>query len=405
MSGLRVLKEVVLTNKSVILRCDFNISVLENGDIIDDSRILSSLETIKYLLSVGAKIIIISHFGRPELRDFFTDKFSLRNICNRLSELLDFNVNFISGNLFEEETLRQVTSFNYGKILMLENLRFYKEEELNDLIFSKRLSEFGNVYVNDAFSCSHRNHASIIGIAKFLPSFSGFNLEREILTIKNIFSQKNINLLSIIGGSKISTKINIVKSLLKKTKYLFLCGGMANTFLASLGFNIGNSIFEKDFISLVNDIMKMAKDYNCEIIFPSDVMVSNSAKRSILSRICDLKDIQNEDVIVDIGPNSIFKILEKIKNSSHVMWNGPIGIYEIDEFSIGSSFLSRIIAKETSEGKIISVAGGGDAVSCIKKTGLQSQFSYISTGGGAFLEYIENFSLPGIDILFGKIDL
>ena len=398
---LRLVKDVSVTNKSVILRCDLNVP-MKDSVIIDKSRIIASLETIKYLMSSGAKIIIISHFGRPEGK--MNEKYSLLPVCKALSEILNHNIHFIS-DITSQDSIQKVHKLPYGDIVMLENLRFHKEEEDGCDEFAQKIAEYGNIFVNEAFSCSHRDHASITKITKFLPSFAGINLAKEIFQIDKILNNQNEKIMSLVGGGKVSSKINLLTNLVQKSQILALGGGMANTFLAAKGIDIGLSFDEKDQISKAIEIMDLAQKNNCEIILPQDVMISESFDAPENSKICNIQEISKRGMILDIGHKTLCSIENAMSEVQNVIWNGPFGVYENPPFNIGSISLARIIAEKTSRGLIKSIVGGGDAVACATLSGLAQEFTFISTAGGAFLEYLEGNSLPGIDVLKGGIDL
>lgn len=396
---LRLISDVPVTSKSVILRLDLNVPISsEDFSILDDSRILASLDTIKYLFASGAKIIIISHLGRPSGIDI---AFSLKTIAKHLQSLLGIEVHFFDS--ISEKSLQRVTQLPYPCIAMLENLRFYDGEEECDENFSRLLSFYGNIYVNDAFACSHRSHASITGIANYIPAFAGFGLIKEMQNLEKLYSAKS--LCTIIGGGKVSTKIEVLKALVQKSKNLIVAGGMANTFLVARGKHIGSSFNEKEYVNVAKEILVEAKNHNCNIYLPQDYIVINSADLRADAKIASSDSITSLDSIVDIGPNSIGDIMKILELSDFVMWNGPLGIYEEYPFDCSSIMLARIIASLTEAQKIFSFIGGGDSIACINKARLTTRFSFVSTGGGALLEYIANSNLPGIDAISGKINL
>ncbi len=393
------LKDCVVTNKNVLLRVDINVPIADNK-IIDDTRIRAVVPTIEYLVQNKAKTIIIAHFGRPEGQ--FNSKMSLSAILPRLKELLpQYKINFID-DCFGDKVREAVENTNYGEIILLENLRFYKGETKNDPEFTEFLASLGNLYVNDAFSCSHRSHSSITGIATKLKSCAGFLMGSELENLNKIFNSNDDRITAIVAGSKVSTKIDLLNSLSKKVKNIIVGGAMANTFFYALGYNIGKSLCEKELKNTALDIIDNCKKNNCNLVLPTDLVTTDNLSDQQIIRNCEVKDlsmIDDNDIIADIGFETIANISTILKNSNKVIWNGPVGAFEIKPFNNGSEMLARLIALLTKQGKIISIAGGGDVVAAVNGAGLFNQFSYISTAGGAFLEWLEGKDLPGIVIL------
>jgi phosphoglycerate kinase len=387
------LQDQIVTNKNILLRVDFNVPV-KNGIILDDIRIKKCLPTLKYLLKNQAKIIIASHFGRPKGQK--NPDFSLKIIFQRLKELLqDVTINFID-DCIGKKVEKTVEKTNYGEILLLENVRFYEGETKNDPEFSQKLASIANLHINEAFSCCHRAHSSIVGVADYIKSCAGFLLQDEIDNLNNILGQPKKPMLAIIGGSKISTKIDLLNNLIKKADYIFVAGGMANTFLAAKGKNIGKSIVEQDLTNIALQIMENAKKFGSKIILPIDVANCTNLDNISDFKISDIDNISNNQIIADIGPKTLTYLEEIISKTNIIVWNGPLGITEIKEFATGTNNLAQIIANKTSSNKITSVAGGGDIVSALNKANLSNKFTYISTAGGAFLEWLEGKKLPGI---------
>ena len=313
-----------------------------------------------------------------------------------MQELLsEAKINFIE-DCIGEKVEQAVEKTNYGEILLLENLRFYQEETENDPDFAQKLSSLANLHINEAFSCCHRAHASIVGVANYIKSCAGFLLQDEIDNLENLLSQPKKPILAIVGGSKISTKIDLLNNLIKKADYIFVAGGMANTFLYALDKNIGKSIFEKDLAPIALEIMANAKKYGSKIILPSDIASSSNLDDISDFKISDINDISDQEIIADIGPKTLKILEEKLNTVKTLIWNGPLGITEIKEFAAGTNNLAKIVAHKTGKGELISVAGGGDIVSALNKANLAEQFTYISTAGGAFLEWLEGKELPGI---------
>ncbi len=386
-------KKLVLKNKKVLLRVDLNVP-MNNGAITETTRIEKILPTINYLLEKEAKIIIISHVGRPKGK--VVNEMSLEPISNKLSQFLNKKILF-KKFLINEDTINQIKEIKNASIIMLENIRFHKGEEENEENFSKQISSLGDIYVNDAFSCSHRSHASIEGITKYMPSFFGLQIIEEINALKRLTSEIKKPISCIIGGSKISTKINIIKNLIKIFDNIIIVGGMANTVLKFKGINIGRSINEVDKNNLVKEIFEDSIKYNCEINCPLDVVVSN--KLDGLGKGKELDEIENDDMILDIGPKTISSIEKIINKSNTILWNGPAGYFENPNFENGTKKISQMISDKTIRDNIFSVVGGGETVAAINKYSKIDSFTFVSTAGGAFLEFLEGKTIPGIKAL------
>ena len=382
-----------LKGKKVLLRVDLNVP-MKNGAITETSRIEKILPTIKLLLKKQAKIIIISHIGRPNGK--VVEGMSLKPISDKLSFFLKKEVLF-NKRVIDENIHLEINKISNGSIIMLENIRFNKGEESNDEEFSKKISNLGDIYINDAFSCSHRAHASIEGITKYIPSYFGLQIAEEIGALKKITSEIKKPISLIIGGSKISTKINIINNLIKKFNNIIIVGGMANAVLKHAGINIGKSICEHDSDHLIKEIIENSKKYNCEIIIPEDVIVSESLDGKGKEK--NLNEIEEDEMILDIGSKTINLIEKIINNSNTVLWNGPAGYFENPNFQNGTKKILELISKKTESNKIFSIAGGGETVAAINKFKKIDTFTFVSTAGGAFLEYLEGKELPGIKAL------
>jgi len=385
-----------LEGKRVLLRVDFNVP-LNNGSITEFSRIEKVLPTIKFLISKKAKIIIISHIGRPKgkvLPDLTLEPIALK-LKNLLSEKVTFLNETIGLNVIEKSK-----KISNGEVLLLENLRFHKEEELNSEHFAKELSKIGDIYVNEAFSCSHREHASVSEITNHITSFAGQQLLGEVNAIKILTEDPKKPISCIIGGSKISTKIGVLNNLAKKMDSIIIVGAMANNFIKYKKYNIGKSLYEKNAESLIENIIKQSDLHGCKLIIPKDVIVTKDYNSKGMLKSLD--EIDNTDLILDIGNKSIDAIFKIIDNSKTVLWNGPAGYFEIDEFSKGSRKIAKKIFENTKNKSLLSIAGGGDTVAAINKFNCYDGFSYISTAGGAFLELLEGKALPGIKALEKK---
>ena len=382
-----------LKDKKVLLRVDLNVPI-KDGTITETSRIEKIIPTIKLLIEKEAKIIILSHIGRPKGK--VIREMSLEPISKKLASLLNKEILF-NNKLINENTISEVNKITNGSIMMLENIRFNEGEELNDKEFAKKISNLGDLYVNDAFSVSHRSHASVEGITKYIPSYYGLQITEEINALKKITSEIKKPVTLIVGGSKISTKIKIINNLIKKFNNIIIVGGMANTMLKHTGSIIGKSICENDCESLIKEILEKSNKYNCKITCPLDVVVSKKLEGSGKNK--DIKEINKDDIILDIGPKTIASIKKIINDTNTVLWNGPAGYFENSNFQNGTKQILEIIEQKTKNDNIFSVAGGGETVAAINKFNKLNSFTFISTAGGAFLEYLEGKYLPGIRAL------
>ena len=385
-------KGLDLNNKKILIRLDLNVP-LNGANIIDTNRIDKTIPTLQYLLKNKAKIIILSHIGRPNGK--IVNELSLKPVCNELEKKLNQKISFITG------TINKIKIENFfserNNIVMLENLRFFKEEESDDVIFAEDLAKLADIYVNEAFSCSHRKHASVHSITKFIPSYSGIQLEAEVNSLIKITSNIKRPISCIIGGSKISTKIAVIKNLIDKFDNIIFVGGMANNILKFKEYQIGNSIYEKNVDQIVSEIFNLSEKKNCKVFFPLDVSTGKSVnEKSIVKK---LTEISNDDMILDIGPETIKMIKNIINNSNTILWNGPAGYFENPEFSKGSKEIAKQIIVRKKENKIYCVSGGGDTVAALNNFGLAKDFDFVSTAGGAFLEFLEGKELPGIKAL------
>ena len=386
-------QNLILKGKKVLLRVDLNVPI-KNGAITETSRIEKIIPTIKLLIEKEAKIIILSHIGRPKGK--VVKGMTLEPISKKLCSLLNKKILF-NNNTINEQTLFEVNKIENGSIMMLENIRFNEGEEINDTEFSKKISELGDIYVNDAFSVSHRSHASVEGITKHIPSYFGLQIAEEINALKKITSEIKKPITLIIGGSKISTKIKIINNLIKKFNNIIIVGGMANTMLKYTGSNVGKSICEHDCKSLIKEILQNSNKYNCKITCPLDVVVSKNLEGNGTNK--DLKEIEEDDIILDVGSKTIDSIKKIINQTNTVLWNGPAGYFENPNFQNGTKQILDIIEQKTKKDNIFSVAGGGETVAAINKFNKSNSFTFVSTAGGAFLEFLEGKDLPGINAL------
>ena len=386
-------KNLILKGKKVIVRVDLNVP-MKNGSITEVSRIVKILPTLKLLIEKEAKIIILSHIGRPKGK--IVNGMSLEPISKKLSDLLNIEILF-NKNEINEKTLVEVNKIPNGSVMMMENIRFYEKEEQNDSFFSKKISNLGDIYVNDAFSCSHRAHSSSEGITKYIPSYCGLQFIEEVNALKKITSKITKPITCIIGGSKISTKIKIILNLIKNFDNIIIVGGMANAILKNTGTNIGKSMCDDGYKDLVEEILKKSKIHNCQIYYPLDVVVSKELNGN--GTIKEVNEINNDEMILDIGPKTITAIKNIVDDSNTVLWNGPAGYFENPNFANGTKEILEIITNRKSKGKIYAVAGGGETVAVINKFNKLDSFNFVSTAGGAFLEYLEGKELPGIKAL------
>ena len=394
MSKLKALNENFnLSDKKVILRVDLNVPMQE-GKVTDKSRINKIVPIIKSLINKKAKIILISHMGRPKGK--IDKKLSLKPLSFILEKLIKSKVHFSEKNI-GQIAKESTNKINNGEVLLLENLRFNKEEELNSVAFAKELSELGDIYINEAFSCSHRAHASVCEITKHVDSYAGKSLIEEINAIKMLTNSAKKPVVCIIGGSKISTKIGVLTNLIKKMETIVIVGAMANNFIKHKGYNIGNSLYEKGQENLLKNIIEQCKVNNCNLVIPEDVVVAKNNKDK--GQLKNVSKIEDKDLILDIGEKTINEIYKVIDSAKTILWNGPAGLFETKEFSIGSNKIAQKINENTKNKSLISIAGGGDTVAAINKFGCSDGCSYISTAGGAFLELLEGKILPGIKVL------
>jgi len=382
-----------LSQKNVLLRLDLNVP-LKNGFVTDETRINKIIPVINLLIEKKSKIIIVSHVGRP--KGEVNKILSLKPICLNLEKKLNKKIRLFDDNIFK---LKKDDLFKRPneQIVFLENIRFYKEEEQNDTSFAKHLAGLADLYVNDAFSCSHRAHASVSKITEFLPSFAGLQLETEINALKKVTTEIKKPITCIIGGSKILTKIDIIKNLIPKFDNIIIVGGMANNIIKYKGNNIGKSIKEENCETIIKNIFETSKNNSCEITIPEDVLVGKTINDK--SKVKELDNIKDDDLILDIGPKTINKIQNIINNSETVLWNGPAGYFENPNFANGSYEIAKAIIKKNNDNSIYSVVGGGDTIALINQIDAIKSFNFVSTAGGAFLEYLEGKELPGIKAL------
>jgi len=391
---MKNIHDALIKGKRVLIRVDFNVPLDEDFNITDNSRIIAALPTIKKIISCGGKAIIISHLGRP--KGGFEEKFSLKHIVKHLSKLINRTVRF-SCDCIGESAANDISKMENGDVLVLENLRFYKEEKLGDIKFAKQLAELADIYINDAFGTAHRSHASTAIIADYFPNnkYFGLLLSGEVESLEKALTTPKRPLTAIIGGAKITGKIDVIKSLFDKVDNLIIGGGMAYTFAKACGGNIGKSLFEEEKVSLAMELIEVAKNKGVNLLIPSDSVNANDFKNDAKTNITDVKNIADEYIGLDIGPKSIATFSGVIKNSKTIIWNGPMGVFEMVNFSKGTKEIGEAICEATESGAF-SLVGGGDSVAALKRFGLADKVSYVSTGGGAMLKYLEGKELPGV---------
>lgn len=391
----KTIRDLSFKGKRVFVRVDYNVPMDKAGNITDDTRISATLPTLRYLLEQGASLILGAHFGRP--KNGPAPEFSLAPVATHLSSLLGKKVKFAAecvGPVAEAAA----QALQPGEVLMLENLRFHSEEEKNDPLFAKGLAALADIAVNDAFGVSHRAHASVEGITKFLPAVAGFLMEKELDFLGRAVTNPERPYVAIIGGAKVSDKIGVIANLLTKVDALLIGGGMANTFIAAQGFSVGKSLVEPDKIPLAKDLIAQAKTSGVKLLLPSDVVVAEKFAADAANRVVAVDAIGPEEMALDIGPASSAAFAEALANAKTIVWNGPMGVFEMDAFAKGTEFVAQAVAHS----QAVSIVGGGDSVAALEKVGLADQITHISTGGGASLEFLEGKVLPGVAALADK---
>lgn len=393
----KTLKDFDFKGKRVLVRCDFNVPMDDNQNITDDRRIVSSLPTIEYLMKEGAKVILMSHLGRP--KGEANPKYSLLPVAKRLSELLNKDVVFAKDDLVVSDKVKEeISKLNEGDVALLENTRFRKEEEKNEENFAKELASLGDIYVNDAFGTSHRAHASNVGVSTHLPSAVGFLVEKEISIMGKALEDPERPFVAILGGAKVSDKISVIENLLEKVDSILICGGMAYTFLKAKGYEIGQSLLEEDKIDLATNLMEKAKEKNVKLLLPVDVVVAKEFKNDTEFKTVEIDEIPVDWMGLDIGEETLRVFTEEIKKAKTVVWNGPCGVFEMENFSKGTYGIAKALA----ESEATTIVGGGDSASAIEKAGYADKVTHVSTGGGASLELLEGKVLPGIAAISDK---
>ncbi len=394
----KTIRDISVSGKRVLVRVDFNVPIGKDKQVEDDTRIRESLPTIEYLLSQGAKVILMSHLGRPKGK---SPEFSLAPVAKRLSELLQKPVHFAS-DCIGAEAESAVSALQNGEVLLLENVRFYKEEEANDSEFAKKLASLGDVYVNDAFGTAHRAHASTEGVTKFIQTaVAGFLIEKELQYLGKVTLNPQRPFVAILGGAKISGKIDVLEKLLEKVDTILIGGAMIFTFFKAQGLKVGKSLVEDDKLDIAKTILEKAQSRNVKFLLPVDVVIADKFEQTANTKTVTIDAIEDDWMGLDIGVETIKRYRHEILNAKTVVWNGPMGVFEIDQFATGTFEIAKALAEATQHGAI-TVVGGGDSASAIAKAGLEKAVTHVSTGGGASLEFLEGKTLPGIAALNEK---
>ena len=391
---LKNLTRESLEGKRVIVRVDFNVPLNEKLEITNDVRIKRTIPTIDFLLRHKAKVILMSHLGRPKGK--IVNHLSLEPVAKHLGKLLGKTVKKLD-DCIGEEVKKDIFKMQDGDIVILENLRFHKEEEKNDPIFSKQLAALADIYVNDAFGTAHRAHASTVGIAKFLPSYAGFLIEKEIDVLSKLLKNPEKPFVVILGGAKVTGKIEVVQNLIHKANSILISGGMGFTCLKAMGFSVGNSIIEDYDLEIVRKMLKNAEEKGTKIILPSDFLVVKNISPDAETEMVKVDSIPEDTTAVDIGEETISLFKNELEKAKTIFWNGPVGIFEIDQFAHGTNQIAITLAEM--KGKAITIVGGGDSITALEKVGLSSSISYLSTGGGASLKFLGGSKLSGIEML------
>jgi len=387
--------DVEVRGKRVLVRADFNVPLDEQGQITDDTRIRASLPTLEYLVKEGARVVLASHLGRPKGK--VNPKYSLAPVAKRLSELLGQEVPLV-GDCVGNVALAAVSKLQDGQVLLLENVRFHVEEEKNDPTFARELAKLAELFVNDAFGTAHRAHASTEGVTRYIPAFAGLLMQKEVEFMGNALERPERPFVAIIGGAKVSDKIGVIENLLEKVDALIIGGGMANTFLKAQGFKVGKSLLEEEKVELAKQLIEKAKAKGVELELPIDVVVAKAFEADAPHRTVSVSEIQEDEMALDIGSASAERFASRISTARTVIWNGPMGVFEMDAFAKGTERVAQAVASCGG----ITIVGGGDSVAAVEKMGVADKMTHISTGGGASLEFLEGKVLPGVAALQDK---
>ncbi|MBR0428311.1 MAG: phosphoglycerate kinase [Clostridia bacterium] len=392
----KTVKDIDLKEKKVLVRCDFNVPMDENRNITDNRRIVAALPTIKYLLEQNCKIVLCSHLGRP--KGEFKPEFSLAPVAKELSKQLNMDV-VMAKDVIGEDATKKAKKLKNGEILLLENLRFHREETDNDPEFAKKLASYGEIFVNDAFGTAHRAHASTEGVTKYLPAVSGFLIEKELEFLGNALENPKRPYVAILGGAKVSDKIGVIDSLLEKVDTLMIGGAMAYTFFKAQGYSVGDSLCEEDKCDLALELMAKAKEKGVKMVLPIDTKIGKEYKPDTESKTVAWTDIPDGWQGFDIGEKTIEMFRKELNGAKTIVWNGPLGLFEFDQFAVGTDAIAHKLANLNDA---ITIVGGGDSAAAVEKAGLADKISHVSTGGGASLEFLEGKKLPGIEALLDK---
>ncbi|SDK71567.1 phosphoglycerate kinase [Natronincola ferrireducens] len=393
----KTVEDLAVENKRVLVRCDFNVPMNSQGEITDDIRIRAALPTIQYLVKNNAAVILMSHLGRP--KGEADPKYSLAPVAKRISELINQEIIFADDDMVVgEKTKALAKGLKAGEVMLLQNVRYRKEEEKNNPEFSKELAALGDLFVNDAFGTAHRAHSSTAGVAEFLPSAMGYLIEKEVNFMGKALENPERPFVAILGGAKVSDKIGVIENLMDKVDALIIGGGMAYTFQKAQGYEIGQSLLEEDKIQLALDLIKKAKDKNIELLLPMDTVVAKEFKADAEHTTVKAGNVPSDAMGLDIGIETISLFSEKIKQAKTIIWNGPMGVFEMPAFAVGTKEVARAMA----ESDATTIIGGGDSAAAVEQLGFADKMTHISTGGGASLEFLEGKVLPGIDVLENK---
>ncbi len=396
MKNLRKLDRIELQGKRVLMRADLNVPMKE-GKVTDATRIQRFIPTLQYLQKAGAIVIVTSHLGRPKGK--FNAAMSLRPVADSLAQLSNLGIEFLGASV-GQEALAKTEGMKAGDVALLENLRFHLEEEANDSEFAEQLAAHAEIYVNDAFSAAHRAHASTHAISKFLPTYAGPSMVAELEALQAALGDPKLPVAALVGGAKVSSKIDVLQHLVPRMDKLIIGGGMANTFLLAQGMKIGKSLAEADLVETAKAILGKAKECGCEILLPVDAVVANALSADALSQTVHVDNVAEDQMILDVGPDSIELFNNHLGKCQTLLWNGPLGAFEVSPFGEGTFAVAKEAAELTKTGKLLTVAGGGDTVAALNVAGVAASFSYVSTAGGAFLEWLEGKELPGVSVLF-----
>lgn len=397
MTSFKTLDDIDVSGKRVLVRVDFNVPVRDGG-VTDATRLARAIPTVKELSDHGAKVILLSHFGRPKGQ--VVPEMSLRPVADAFAKELGKPVAFASDSI-GAPAHDAVAAMKDGDVLLLENTRFHPGEEKNDPEYARALAQNGDIYVNDAFSAAHRAHASTEGVARLLPAFAGRAMQRELDYLAQALGAPKRPVMAVVGGAKVSTKLDVLTNLVGRVDKLVVGGGMANTFLVALGQDVGKSLAEPDLAPTVKEIIEKAANANCEILLPTDVVCAKEFAPNPETRVCLADDVHADEMILDVGPESVNHYAEQLAQCATLIWNGPLGAFETPPFDTATMEFARYAARLTKEGKLVSVAGGGDTVAALNMAGVADEMTYISTAGGAFLEWMEGKKLPGVEVLKG----